>query len=645
MKPFTTIKKLSFSLAAMLMMFASCQKYNERNFPDLKEYRPENELQLEYTLTDADYGAGNPLFFSPIRPAADHIPEVLKNRFPGLSPQSRVLVHYRYLYDIPTSVQNFHNNIVYRLTEADYRAIYGVHYSELNINGFSVLMPPENVLPNFLLTKFPNAHARTSIIVEYGFFTDVIVRPVFEEDFESNPDGNTNQSIINIPGWVNHDLGNLNAKWSSRAYGGNAYTQFTVFSPNPGDSVNSWLITPEIDLTGTEHPQVLFNLQTGFFVHPNLSVYVSSNFNGDTLGITSATWNDISSKLNLPTTGNTGGWSNIWQTTTPVDLTDYIGQKIRIALVYKGSGIAELTTRYQIDNLIIRDVPDQQPYNVVRNAGAWAHNRQHRTWEPSPAATTITVQPQDYIDMGLTAIATDQAHNFLPAFLNLNLPYALNGRVMTVVYKQPGTPMTAHADQYVKQNDVWSPVAVEQDKADQFVKLDDGSWVFDPTVVYTMTTPDYQRMVTYVSLQPDKSQFLRRFVGAATVHEPNNPPYEFWFGFGTQFANPDVTFQLTVRNQPGQTFDPELANAPNDAARVEIMHERLKDGMRIFCALRWPDATQFLDNIPNGVQMYYKVRVNIHRPGGDNNSGRAVYEYKFKVTGRGRFEFDSLTVL
>jgi hypothetical protein len=262
-------------------------------------------------------------------------------------------------------------------------------------------------------------------------------------------------------------------------------------------------------------------------------------------------------------------------------------------------------------------------------------------WTAASATITFTVQPADYAAIGLPALTTVQASNYLPALLNLKFPFALNGRMLTVVYKQPTN--LAYAAQYIKQNNVWSPVAVPVDKTEQYVKIDDGSWIFDPTIVYTMIKEDYQRMVDYVGTLPDKTYFLRSYVpnSSNTAHDPTNPTYEFWYGFGFAFPNPNVTFQLTSRNEPGQTFDTELANAANDAARVTIMHDRLKDGMRIFCILKWPDATQFLDN----VQMYYKVRVALFRPGGDNNSGTAVYEYKFKCVGTGRFEFDSLIVL
>jgi hypothetical protein len=627
-----TYQKLSFIFAAMLMI-VSCQKYNERNFPDLEDYKPAKELQLEYTLTAADYGAGNPLFFTSENPAVNRIPELLKTKFPGLSPQSSVMVTYKFLNDVPQNVQNFHNSTVYQLSEDDYKAVYDTNYSGLN--GLTVLTPSK-ALPRFLLNKFPDATAGTSLVLEYDFYTDVIQTVLFKEDFEKNPSGGGNESVVDLEGWVNHGLGTFSQKkWACRTMPGtgNIFAQFGIFSPPSDSTVYSWLITKEIDLTGTTAPEFLFDVQIGFFTQQSLKVKVSSNFDGTTSGIISATWDDISAQCDLPTTSPSDNWSNIWETTTPVNLSAYKGQKIRIALVYQGNNAAELTTRYQIDNLLVRDIPTQTPINAVRTAVAWVYSG--TSW--AMATNTTTVQPADYAAMGFSTLTTAQAPNFLPALLNLRFPFALNGRVLTVVYKQPTN--LAYADQYIKQNGVWNPVAIPVDKTEQYVKIEDGSWIFDPTVVYTMVKDDYQRMVDFVGAQPDKAGFMRMANNGTFFNQ------ELYYGFGTAFANPDVTFQLTVRNASGQTFDPELKNAANDAARVAIMHDRLKDGMRIFCVLSWPNATQFLDNIPNGTQMYYKVRVNLHRPGGDNNSGTAVFEYKFKVVGTGSFEFDSLTIL
>jgi hypothetical protein len=366
----------------------------------------------------------------------------------------------------------------------------------------------------------------------------------------------------------------------------------------------------------------MFDFSVNFFIQASLSVKISSNFNGTTAGIATASWDDITSSCGLPTTSHGSGWSPM-TSTTPANLSAYVGRKIFVALVYKGTNADELTTRYQIDNILVQEKP-QTPSNPVRTAAAWAFNG--TAWTAAPAATTITVQPADYAAMGLgTLMTAAEAPNYLPAFLNLKFPFAQNGRIYTVAYK--GLQSLTRADQYVKENAGWKPVAVPVDRTEQYIKIAGGNWVFDPTVVYNMVKDDYQIMVNYVSNLSGKAGFLR-----------GTPPnQELWYGFGSAFSG-DVTFQFSVR-ETVHPIDPEMANAANNTARLQIKWERLKEGMRIFCELNFPDAVQFTD----GIQMYYKVRVAVFRPDGINGSG--TYEFVYKCIGVGQFEYVSHTAI
>jgi hypothetical protein len=614
------MKKITFIFAAMLMILASCNKYNERNFPeDATNYTPRNQVQLTYTLTDADYPNANNRFFTNAFPAKNRVPDLLKTKFVGLDAMSSIMVTYKFLDDVPQEVLNF-SDTAYLLTVADYEAIYDDEYS--GINGLSPIKSPATVLPEFLLDKFPFAQTGKSKIIEYDFYADVPQSVVyFNEDFENNPDGATNTSVIDIDGWINHDFGTLGRKWDSRAFGGNAYAQFSIFTPIPEGTSDCWMITTEIDLTSATAPELLFDFSVNFFTQASLSVKISSNFNGTTAGVGIAAWDDITSSCGLPTTSHGSGWSAM-ASTTPANLSAYVGRKIVVALVYKGSNADELTTRYQIDNILVREKP-QTPSNPVRTAAAWVFNG--TAWAAAPAATTITVQPADYAAMGLGVLMTAaEAPSYLPAFLNLKFPFAQNGRIYTVVYK--GLQSLTRADQYVKQNGVWVPVATPVDRAEQYIKIAGGNWIFDPTVVYNMVKNDYQIMVDYVKNLPDKAGFL---IG-------NPPTQELWFGFGSTF-NGDVTFQFSVR-ETVHHIDPQLADAAH-AERLVIKWERLKEGMRIFCELKFPDAVQFVE----GIQMHYKVRVAIFRP--DGVTGSATYEYTYKCTGNGKFEYVSHTLL
>lgn len=172
---------------------------------------------------------------------------------------------------------------------------------------------------------------------------------VFEENF-SAAEHNTN---LDLAGWINYaQAGNDPEKslWRERIYQGNGYAQFAPYQSSDSSNV-AWLITPGINMNAQSGEVLTFTTasrDTYFDAgHTPLEVFVSTNFNGSTSGISSATW----TKLNptLTTKATAGTYEEI--SSGDINLSSYSGT-LYIAFKYSGGGETE-DTPIQLDNIKI----------------------------------------------------------------------------------------------------------------------------------------------------------------------------------------------------------------------------------------------------------------------------------------------------
>ena len=116
---------------------------------------------------------------------------------------------------------------------------------------------------------------------------------------------------------------------------------------------NSWLVTPQIDLTRAKTPQ--FSFDQAFNKAPNFTeecaVFVSTNYNGD---VTTCDWTQLEWNLNEDGTLNVpGGTSWVFQPSGYFDMSEYVGEKIHIAFRYTTSNGVSGT--WEIRNLLLSE--------------------------------------------------------------------------------------------------------------------------------------------------------------------------------------------------------------------------------------------------------------------------------------------------
>lgn len=127
----------------------------------------------------------------------------------------------------------------------------------------------------------------------------------------------------------------------------------SAFKDNASYESESWLVTPQIDLSRAKTPQ--FSFDQAFNKAPNFTeecaVFVSTNYNGD---VTTCDWTQLEWNLNEDGTLNVpGGTSWVFQPSGYFDMSEYVGEKIHIAFRYTTANGVSGT--WEIRNLLLSE--------------------------------------------------------------------------------------------------------------------------------------------------------------------------------------------------------------------------------------------------------------------------------------------------
>ena len=116
----------------------------------------------------------------------------------------------------------------------------------------------------------------------------------------------------------------------------------------------SWIVSPTINLTNAENPELVFDEAMKFLgsdskISDNVKVMVSTNFEGN---VKTAKWDELEVK--------NGTKGNSWDffTITPISLVKYIGKPVHIAFQYLSTE-TEATT-YEVKNLVVSEHQEEE---------------------------------------------------------------------------------------------------------------------------------------------------------------------------------------------------------------------------------------------------------------------------------------------
>lgn len=188
----------------------------------------------------------------------------------------------------------------------------------------------------------------TSCVKDDDYVTPTVKDYIFFEDFAGDPLGSgSNEIPVNLENWINFNINGTTKVWHSRTanYNGDVYkehAQFSSFySSSSSEQDEVWLISPEFD----SNAMFSFINAKDFDNGDVLKAFVTTDFDGTTAGIATATWQEL--EINLPDGNDNyvdGG---------DFDLSIYNSPKVRVAFKYTGKKTGGPTTTCFIDNISI----------------------------------------------------------------------------------------------------------------------------------------------------------------------------------------------------------------------------------------------------------------------------------------------------
>lgn len=184
----------------------------------------------------------------------------------------------------------------------------------------------------------------TSCVGDDDYVIPTVYNYAFNEGFSSSPTGSgSNEVAIALEGWVNYNA-TATRLWHARTFDSNIYAEFSSFYSATGTNDVAWLITPALDFTASTGEILSFATKTRFSNGYPMTAYVSTDYDGTTAGIATATW--------TPLTFATPTADDVFTSSGNIDLSTYESDNVRIAFKYTGSK-SGVTTTCQLDNIKI----------------------------------------------------------------------------------------------------------------------------------------------------------------------------------------------------------------------------------------------------------------------------------------------------
>jgi hypothetical protein len=555
------MKKITSYLLGLSLLVAACNPmediYNELD----KKENPYVE-KVELTLTDADYESfdgdvANNHFFTDEEPATDFIPALLKAKYPALDYGSSALVTYKFSVGYP-DLSKYSGAPYYRLNDEDYEKAN-------QVVGFAGYFSPKNPADKFLPAILSESVTETEngdiyiVAYQYSDIEPDVSSPeeivVFEHQFSGNLGSFT---TVNVLG---------NQDWYYDEYQGTGYAKMSGYSggaiPN-----EDWLISPEIDLSGITNSTLSVYQAINYLggKWEQVQILVSADYNGT--DPSAANWTEI-----VPATKPTGSnWTFVLS--EDMDISDFDGETIHVAFKYTSSDSNAAT--WEVGNLTVKGTGIATKSGIiaepVRIEELYTFNN---GWKKTEGA--YYVKSVDYDAMGTPGnydnfSSSDSPDNYLPQLLEQKYPYAQEGDIMVAVYKYYSGGTKTRADEYHFTEGSWLKYSPIETYTDQFIMTKNDGWVFDPTVMFTMASSDYQIIVDWVKANKG-SEYVDSY-----------GTQEFWFSAGAYYSNYDVrdkwdtdafsSWQEAVQSSIAEVLLPaKFPNAVTQVSGIDVMYK------------------------------------------------------------------------
>ena len=590
------MKKLLYILASSMFLLWSCEPL-EDTYEELDKEQGAYNENISVTLTDDDYNTvstiaeklGNSdasdfiddnLAFNEQYPAADFIPSFLGQTYLALNKDSRANVTFNYMQGNPEYVSAYvpgdnSELSVYSVSSDDYAAIGGdVAAYEM----FFASNPPENNLPTILDSQFPDAEEGKKVLAQFKYAEEVSSSPtvaftVTSEDYQLIVD-----SVAADP-----EKSHLISSYGNDEYYYGANAHYENFDANLYRRVEGGRYEQEeyFDLTEEEGEALIAQrIQEGIQIllrtkYPDAKATINGN--------------QVYYIVTYDVYGGNSGTYNVSYT------VEEEGSPATFELL---DGPTTETLAYSSSPTVYDGV-----YYVFDGD----------TWKPEEDVYYLS--SEDYDQMGApgnydnfsSSVIPD---NYVPTYISMKKPFAQEGDNVIVGYKYYSGSTSIRASEYVFNGTEWQNSSRIVERTEQFVH-NGTKWVFDPTVVFTMATEDYQYIVDYVKTEIDGGSDYLNSYGTG----------EYYFGADAYYEN----FDLRLANRTEYNIPGFEGLSTEDA--IALTHERLGEAVEVMLMEKYPDATAQV----NGVDVHYIVTVDTY----ENDLSRGVYTFNFQCVKSG----------
>lgn len=192
---------------------------------------------------------------------------------------------------------------------------------------------------------------------------------------------------------------------------------------------------------------------------------------------------------------------------------------------------------------------------------------------------TYYLSSEDYNSMGDPGrfdnfSSSAPADAYLPSFLSQTYPFAVEGEELVVVYKFFNGSVVTIPEKYTFTNGEWTGLLISE-VDEQYIKSE-GQWNLDPTIVFTMTSDDYQIIVDAVA--PDFPDLLNSFGTAEDL-----------YGADSFFEN----FDIRTTSKEGQEMYEGLSTSEAEALAIS----QVGVGLEVLMGIKFSDQAPQVSGI------------------------------------------------
>ncbi|MBD5263212.1 MAG: hypothetical protein HDS39_03975 [Bacteroides sp.] len=487
-----SVNNIFFALGATAMM-ASC---SENSWNDhLDGFEPgvnyNTPIEGEFTMTGTDYtavasnatnkalaeaaGASNALkavgnngLFSAEITGKEYLPAFLASSSAPyfLAPEgSKVNVTYNEAGVTDPIIAQIADAAKYTVSKADYKAVW--NSDEDFIEAFAPMTPAAASLPGILKESIADAVEGQYAVVSYNEATE---NPIFSQ-VDGGPLNYSEPFSESMGDFIAYDAvlpEGLTYVWSWA--GANYGMKASAYANGTNYAVESWLLSPIFTLEGSK-ASFTFEEATNFFTDVETAKKEASVWVRPVGG----NWEQITG-YDFP---DKMSWTFV--SSGEIDLSKYCGTSIQIGFKYTSDAKAGT---WEIKNFVLTaeggKVGDNPGFKApvkkaavntpVTASKTAVYTYESEKWVPASGVTALSAS--DYEAMGFATNKLEDADIYLPLYLKANMPYAVEGDQMAVVYNSNACSVLVYDGQNwtINNDDL-------QTKTAQFVK-NGNEWKF-----------------------------------------------------------------------------------------------------------------------------------------------------------------------